>query len=145
MSITPWEELRRMREYMDESLRNMFYDARAELPVVLRRRHPLVDLYEEPKEIVVTADLPGIKKEDIEVSATEDTLTITAESEKEEETEEEGYYLRERGNMKFYRRLPLPKKVKPKQIKATYQNGTLTVKLPKLEQEEKESVTAKVE
>jgi HSP20 family protein len=134
-----------MREDIDRALKGVFYDARAELPVILRRRHPLVDIYETPDEVVVDADLPGVQKEDIEVSATEDTITIKAEAEKEEEVEEEGYYLKERGHMKFYRRLPLPKKVKPKQIKAKYQNGILTVKLPKLEQEEKESVLVKVE
>jgi HSP20 family protein len=144
MSLIPWEELRRMREDIDRTLREVFYDTRAELPVMLRR-HPLVDIHETKDLIVVVADLPGVKKEDIEVSATEDTLTINSETEKEEEVEEEGYYLKERGHMKFYRRLPLPKKVKPKQIKAMYQNGTLTVKLPKLEQEEKESIPVKVE
>ena len=144
MSIIPWDELKRTQDYMDRFLRNIFYDTRVELPVMMRR-HPLIDLYEEPEEIVVTADLPGLKKENIEVSATEDTLTIQAESNKDEEVEKEGYYLRERGHMNYYRRLPLPKKVDPKQIKAKYENGSLTVKLPKIEKEENTSVPVKVE
>ena len=59
--------------------------------------------------------------------------------------EEEGYYLKERSNTNYYRRLPLPKKVNPNQIKATYQNGTLTVTLPKLDKEEQNVVPVSIE
>jgi HSP20 family protein len=63
---------------------------------------PAVDIKEEEDKLVVTTDLPGINKEDIEINLKEDMLEISAKSGKEKETEEEGYIRKERGYTRFY-------------------------------------------
>jgi len=146
MVRSPWEEMRRLSHEIDRTFNQLFSEARTELPVLSRERIPLMDIYETPEEVVVIADMPGINKENIEVKITEKNITINAETKKEEEIEEEGYYIRERGKLDLYRRLPLPKQVKADQAKATYSNGTLKITLPKLETEKKkEAVSIKVE
>ncbi len=68
---------------------------------------PAVDIKEEEDKLVVTTDLPGINKEDIEINLKEDMLEISAKSGKEKEIEEEGYIRREREYTRFYRAVQL--------------------------------------
>ncbi len=97
---------------------------------------PPVDIKEEGDNLVVTADLPGINKEDIEINLKEDMLEISAKSGKEKETEEEEYIRRERSYTRFYRAVRLPTSVKEEGSTAKIENGVLTIKLPKMQMEE---------
>ena len=145
MSWTIWEEMRRMREELDNTLNKLFTRETGELPMLPRKSEPLTDIYETPEEVVVVTDIPGVSKDEVEVTTSEDTLTIKAESSEDKEVRKEDFYLRERGQISYVRKVPLPKKVKPKEVKAEYQNGTLTVKMPKQDKEEKTSVSIKVD
>ena len=97
---------------------------------------PAVDIKEEEDKLVVTTDLPGINKEDIEINLKEDMLEISAKSGKEKETEGEGYIRREREYTRFYRAVSLPTSVKEEGSTAKIENGVLTITLPKMKLEE---------
>ena len=97
---------------------------------------PAVDIKEEEDKLVVTTDLPGINKEDVEINLKEDMLEIRAKTGKEKETEEEGYIRRERAYTQFYRAVRLPSSVKEEGSTAKMENGVLTITLPKMQLEE---------
>lgn len=93
-----------------------------------------VDVAETDDDFVVTVDLPGFEKEDVDVRVQDQTLAITAEhtEESEEEGEEEGQYIRrERSSRSFSRRLDLPEPIDESAVSATMKNGVLTVTLSK--------------
>jgi HSP20 family protein len=97
---------------------------------------PAIDIKDEEDKLVVTTDLPGINKEDVEINLKEDMLEISAKSGKEKETEEEGYVRRERAYTRFYRAIRLPTSVKEEGSTAKIENGVLTITLPKMKLEE---------
>ncbi len=96
-------------------------------------KKPLVDVIENDDEIIVKTDLPGVKKEDIDVSLTEDSVEITAQFEEEYNEEDINYIKRERNFGKTKRFIKLPDKVKVKDVTAKLEDSILTVTLPKLE------------
>lgn len=92
---------------------------------------PAVDVEMNEKEVVITAELPGVDQKDIEVSVAGDVLTIKGQKKSEhEEKSDNGYYM-ERRFGSFARTLRLPFEVKDEQIDAKFNNGVLTVRLPK--------------
>ncbi len=95
---------------------------------------PAVDMYETRNEVVVSAELPGISEKDIHLSITGDLLTIQGERRESDEVKDGSHYRRERWFGKFERTLALPMPVETGQVKATYRDGVLTVKLPKVEE-----------
>lgn len=92
-----------------------------------------VDVADADDQIVVTADVPGFDADDIDVSVTDRQLRITAEhsEETEEEDEETQYYRRERSQRSVSRTVSLPTDVEEHEAAASYENGVLTVELPK--------------
>ncbi len=95
---------------------------------------PPLDLYETKDDLVVKLELPGLKKEDIDISLHDGTLTVAGER-KEEQTAESGEaYRTERFVGRFQRSVVLPKPVKGDKVKAAYKDGLLTVTLPKTEE-----------
>jgi HSP20 family protein len=106
---------------------------------------PAVDLYEEKDDIVVKAELPGIDKDNIEVSLTDHTITIKGEKKKEEEVKEENYYRSERSYGPFVRTLELPRDVHTDKVKASFKNGILEARLPKTEEAKAKEVKVKVD
>jgi HSP20 family protein len=104
-------------------------------------RAPAIDLIDEGNEYKLHAEMPGIKKEDINLEVGEDEIEISAESkeEKKEGDEKKGYIRRERRYSKFYRRIPLPQPINPDKVEAELKDGVLTVKLPKISPPEKKT------
>ena len=92
---------------------------------------PAVDLYENKDNLVVTAELPGMKKEDIDISLHADALTIAGERKEEKKYGEDETQRAERFYGRFQRTISLPKQVDVNAIKANYKDGILTVTLPK--------------
>lgn len=92
---------------------------------------PTVDVFETKDDLVVSAELPGMKESDIQLSIANDTLTIKGERQWTDEAKEGTHYQGERWFGKFERILTLPMPVETGQAKATYRDGVLTVKLPK--------------
>ncbi|MGF9767488.1 Hsp20/alpha crystallin family protein [Bacillus albus] len=97
-----------------------------------------VDLYEVGEELVVTAELPGIQKEQIQIEIQSEYLKVSVKEEILEEAEEEtshNYYRRERSISEASRLIKLPYSINKKEAKASYQNGVLEIRAPKLPQQ----------
>jgi HSP20 family protein len=92
---------------------------------------PRLDVYEQDNSIVVKAELPGLKNDDVQVELDDDGLVIRGQSQSEREVNENAYYRAERSFGRFYRRLPLPFDVQPEQIQASMADGVLEVRLPR--------------
>jgi HSP20 family protein len=92
---------------------------------------PRADMYEKDNVLVVKVDLPGIKKEDIQVTVDDGDLVVRGESKTESEVKEEHYYRLERGTGHFYRRLALPFDAKAEMIEANFGDGVLEVRIPR--------------
>ncbi|MBM7662393.1 HSP20 family protein [Bacillus mesophilus] len=92
-----------------------------------------VDLYETKDELVITAEIPGVKREQIYLDIVGNTLRISVEhqDELEEKNTVHNYYRRERAYHRSERNVQLPYTVSEKQVKATYQNGILKIRAPK--------------
>jgi len=96
---------------------------------------PLADIIETDKEIIIKTDLPGVKKGDVEVNLTEDSVEILAKFEEEYSEEDVDYIRRERNYGQTRRFIALPAKVKVKDVTAKFENSILTINLPKVEGE----------
>ena len=92
---------------------------------------PRVDVFEKDGDLVVKAELPGAKKEDIEVTLDQGDLVIRGQKKAETEVKEEHYYRMEQSYGSFYRRLALPFETTAEQVKATYAEGILEIRIPK--------------
>ncbi|KAI0318969.1 HSP20-like chaperone [Amylostereum chailletii] len=94
---------------------------------------PRMDVHENKDSNTVTAtfELPGLKKEDVNIDVHNNVLTISGESKVDTERNEEGYAVRERRYGRFSRSVPLPQGIKNEEIKAAMENGVLTVSFPK--------------
>jgi len=97
---------------------------------------PVMDVIEDEENLIVKTDLPGVKKEDIKIDITEDTLEITANFQEETEVEDVNYIKRERRYGEAKRLMKLPAKILINESTAKFENGVLTVTLPKLEKSE---------
>ncbi|PWU11689.1 MAG: heat-shock protein Hsp20 [Verrucomicrobia bacterium] len=95
---------------------------------------PALDLYEDNNNVYVRAELPGMKKEDVEVSLHEGTLSISGERKREEKFKDAEVYRSERFFGRFQRTVTLPSPVAGEKVKAQYNDGILTVTLPKTEE-----------
>ena len=104
---------------------------------------PSLDVYEDKDNITVKAELPGMRKEDIQVSLDGDTLTISGERKQEEEQKDRETYRSERYFGRFQRSITLSQKVDPKRIEAKYKDGVLTIVLPKTEEAKPKKIEVK--
>ena len=95
---------------------------------------PALDLLEDKDSLIVRAELPGMKKEDINISLHENAVTISGERRNEKKYEESETSRQEREYGRFTRSLTLPKQVVASKVKASYKDGILTVTLPKAEE-----------
>ncbi|KAK1235198.1 hypothetical protein PQX77_001584 [Marasmius sp. AFHP31] len=100
---------------------------------VARSVKPRMDLHEDNEKNIVTAtyELPGLKKEDVNIDIHDGRLTVSGETKVSSDHEENGYAVRERRFGKFSRTLQLPRGVKEDEIKASLEDGVLTVTFPK--------------
>jgi len=135
-AITPFDEIERM---MDRMFADFFprsflqpFGWRGTLaewePLI-----PRVDVIEKDDQIVVRAELPGVRKEDLDVAIRDTMLTIKADTHSEEEEETGQYFRRERRTGSFSRTLTLPAEVESSKAKASFRDGILELTLPKAE------------
>jgi HSP20 family protein len=101
---------------------------------------PAVDLVEEDDSFVVTVDLPGFERDEVEIRVTDSTLSVEARHEEELDEESERYIRRERRHETIQRSIHLPDEIDTENVKARMKNGVLTVTLPKLEAEEAQTI-----
>ena len=108
-------------------------------------REPAIEVYEEKDDVVVKAEVPGIKKEELEVNITDDLLTIKGQKKKEEEVKEKGYYYSERSFGSFERSIEIPRPVHTDKAHASFKDGVLEVRIPKTEEAKRKEVKLRVE
>ncbi|MEO0225587.1 MAG: Hsp20/alpha crystallin family protein [candidate division WOR-3 bacterium] len=135
----PFREIASLREDMDRIFDSFF----GRLPERERKEGiwlPLVDIEETADEILVRAEIPGLKKEDIKVSVVGNTLTLSGERKYEAEEKGKTFHRIERAYGKFYRNISLPAEVDNNKVKAQYKDGVLTINLPKAEQARRKEI-----
>ena len=135
MAIVRWDPFRdlvslqeRMNRLFDESL-----SRREDQPLGMTTWSPAVDIYETENAIVLKAELPGLTKENIELSIHDGVLTLKGERKFEKEVKEENYHRIERAYGSFQRSFSLPTAIEEDKIKASFKEGILEVTLPKAE------------
>lgn len=145
MDIVPWRpfgELGRLRREMDDLWSRFFGET--SLPSIFAREWaPTVDVSETKDNVVLKAEVPGLEAKDVDVSISEDVLTIKGEKKKEEEKKDEHYHYRERYSGSFQRSFRLPVSVKTEKADATFKDGVLTVTLPKAPEAKKKQIKIK--
>jgi HSP20 family protein len=109
-----------------------------------KRFLPDVDLKETDQEVVLSVDLPGMNPDEIDISVTGNTFTISGEKSSEDQKKGEGYYRRERSYGSFRRSIPLPTEVDKDNTKATYKQGVLKVVMPKIPSEKTSQTKIKI-
>jgi HSP20 family protein len=92
---------------------------------------PRLDVTEEAKAFIVTAELPGMSEKGIDLSISGDTLTIRGEKKEEKEDKNRNYYYSERSYGMFTRSIPLPRQIETDKVSASFKKGVLTITLPK--------------
>ena len=105
---------------------------------------PAVDVFQDKDNITVKAELPGMKKEEIEISLHDGALTLSGERKVEQNHENAESCRSERFLGRFHRTLPLPASVDAEKVKATYKDGILTVVLPKAEEAKPKQIEVNV-
>ncbi len=136
----PFREMLTLREMMDRMIDEVF-----ERPfgTVFVGQVPAIDMYQTDNEVVVKAALPGVKPDDVQISVTGDVLTIKGEIKQEEEQKGRSYHIREHRWGAFERSIILPTAVVADKAKAEFENGILTITLPKAEEVRPKTITVK--
>jgi HSP20 family protein len=137
----PFQEMLNLRRTVDRLFDNVSADNVWSQPT---NWGLAVDVVENKDEFVVKASVPGINPDDIDISYVDDTLTIKGEIKSENEIKENKYHLRERRFGSFSRSISLPTKIKDDAIEASYQNGVLSLRLPKAEEVKPKRIAIKV-
>lgn len=139
----PFDDIASLRESMDK-LFEEFSTRRPErgrAPVVWQ---PAIEAYETESDVVIRVELPGIDPKQVDVSVTEDTLTIKGEARSEHEESRRNYYRRELRYGSFVRSIALPAGVQGDKASATYKNGIMEVRVPKSERARPKTVKVEV-
>ncbi len=140
----PFRELSDMQERMNRLIGGFSHRGDEE---VLRRGTwwPLVDIYENDKqELVIKAELPDMKKDDITLTVDNNVLTISGDKQSDSEMKDENCHRVERTFGHFSRSFSLPQTIDTAKVSAEYKNGVLTVKLPKREEAKPKQIAVKV-
>src|ERR1051326_3186821 len=127
MSLSNFDPIANLRVFEDAFSR-MLSEPQANRPWA-----PAVDIYETENELVLTADLPGVELNDIDVRVENQTLTVSGERKFERKDNNQGYHRIERSYGNFSRSFAVPNTFDTEKIAAEYQNGVLIVRLPKKE------------
>jgi HSP20 family protein len=134
MSIVRWEPFRdfmTLREAMDRLFEESFVGRRPSGVPTLAEGTLAVDMYETDDAAVVKTAVPGVKPENIDITISGTTLTISGETKEEEEVKEENYIRRERRLGSFSRSVVLPESLKADEAEASFEDGVLTLTIPK--------------
>jgi HSP20 family protein len=146
VQLEPFGEVGKMRREIDRLFEDIFARRPTrELAPFTVEWEPLVEMFETDTEVVVRAALPNIDPKQVDITVTNDTITLKGETKHAEEQKGRNYYRRELQYGSFLRTLPLLAEVKSAEAKALYNDGVLEVKVPKTERAKATSVKVKVE
>ncbi|MDK2826421.1 MAG: hypothetical protein PWQ51_1555 [Methanolobus sp.] len=133
----PMEEIVQMQDMLNNMFKERSFGDRWSEAGILA---PLVDVKDEGSELIVTTDLPGVEKGDVDLDVSDNMLTISAKRNSSTEEKEEGYLRRERTYSSFSRTVSLPGTVSAEGARAKLDNGVLSVTLPKMQIEENKKI-----
>ena len=138
--LTPFDQL---RDQFDHLLKNFFENGEGlETGLMEMNWRPRMDVAETDEAYQITVDLPGVDPDSVDISVTENQLTIQGERKEEKETKEKTFHRVERSYGSFFRSLTLPPGCDPTKIDAASDNGVVHISIPKAE--EKKAKTIKV-
>ncbi len=137
--MSPWREMERLRREMNRLFSDWPWRTTrwATAP-----SYPAMNVWMDENGVILTAELPGVKLEDIDISIEEDTLTLRGER-RPDEQEGVTYHRRERRFGSFLRTFRLPFRVDAEQVEATFKNGVLNIVLPRAEEDKPKKITVK--
>jgi HSP20 family protein len=145
-NLIRWEPAREMmslREAMDHLFDDAFTRPFGQFDGWRGADVPAVDMYQTDNDVVVKASLPGLKADDVQISVTGDVLTLKGEAKEQNEVKEKNYHLREQRWGSFERRLMLPADIISDKAKAEFEDGVLTITLPKAEEVKPKMISVK--
>src|SRR5512147_817872 len=143
-NLTRWEPVREMMT-LREAMDRLFDDAFTR-PLDSRDggwSTPAIDMYQTDDEVVVKAAIPGVKADEVQINVTGEVLTIKGETREKEEVKEKAYHIREQRWGMFERTVALPTDVVADKAKAEFENGILTITLPKAEEVKPKTIIIK--
>lgn len=130
-----WQEVERLQREM-----NRLMESFSPRRVQAAPSFPAMNLWVSEEGLIITAEVPGIKPEDIDISVVNDLLTISGERTPEQVEENVRYHRRERGCGKFARSIQLPFAVDANKVEASFENGVITINLPRKEEEKPKKI-----
>lgn len=143
--LTPFEEMDRIMEsFFPRRWMHPFrwdFPSMSELGAPFDFKSPGIDIIEHDNDVIVKAEVPGVSKEDLEVSVTDNSVTIKGSTSHEEREEKGDYYRSEIRRGSFSRTVGLPSNVDSDKAKASFKNGILKLTIPKVEKSKRKSVT----
>jgi len=146
--LTQWNPLRNVREHgehggngikelsqLQESINHLFDKFFGERDVESENAlwFPAIDVSETANEVIVRADLPGLTKKDVDIVLQDNVLSIQGEKKRKKKARNENVYIAERSYGHFYQTMTLPVAVQQDKVAATFANGVLSIRLPKIE------------
>ena len=143
-NLTRWEPVREMMT-LREAMDRLFDDAFTR-PINLRDggwSAPAVDMYQTDNDVVVRVALPGFKADEVQINVTGDVLTLRGDLKREEEKKDKAWHLREHRWGSFERSIALPTEVRADQANVDFENGILTITLPKAEEVKPKTISVK--
>lgn len=130
----PVDDLMTLRDAMNRLIEESFVRVRPFMPARFAGGGISLDAYETPEAVIVKAELPGVKPEEVDITMSEGVLTLKVEAKEEREVDEECYICRERRLGKAERTVRLSADLDPEKATAEFENGILTLTLPKREE-----------
>jgi len=136
---SPWQEMERLRREVDRLFSDSFTLAGGRAAPSF----PAINVWTDENSAVVTAELPGVESDDIDISVVGETLTLSGERKPNELGEEDKYHRRERRYGRFNRTFQLPFKVETDNVEAVFEKGILHLSLPRAEADKPRKITIK--
>ena len=149
LGIRPWRPIETMedmeRRFEELFGREMLFPSRLRRsPLEERAWAPAIEMIEKDDKFIIKAELPGIQKEDIDVSVTGNTLTVKGQRKSESEVKEDEYHVCERSYGSFMRSITMPSSAKTDKIEANYEDGILEITLQKAPEIQPKKIDIKV-
>jgi len=147
MAVVKWDPFRDLlsiQDRMNRLFEQTLSRSRAEEGIAASTWTPAVDIYETPETIVLKAELPGLRREDIEIEVRDNTLTLRGERRFAKDVQEENYLRIERAYGAFQRSFTLPTTISQEKICAVFRDGVLELRLPKAEEAKPRKIAIEV-
>ncbi len=149
MTLVRWDPFRNMATLQDR-INRLFDDAFPRTPggdedLAASTWHPPVDIFETEQGVAIHVDLPGVRKEDVSVEVKDNVLTIRGDRKIDETVADERYYRRERSFGAFQRSFATHTMISPGDIKATFKNGVLKIRIPRPREIKPKQVSVKID